>query len=452
MAQTTSAPNSALATKESLLSIARSRLANAYKASSTRPGISAVSFQPLLSRPNQDRVATLSWSIGGQRWLFLVVCDGHAGSATSDYTARRLPARIHAALTTFATSDKAPSLGSASSSDISQILVREIEAFDRHIGKALKKLVPDASRLSGDDARALLADAEKRDTLQRANHGTTLAAALVNLDERCVWSIGLGDSTIAITTTRNGPGERPRWKRLNELHRPTNPQEYFRVSMAHPGEDERNIIRNSDRILGALSITRAIGDFAMKLPSAYAANIFAHLPTSAHPDHLANVIEYSYSPPYISSTPHVTFLDLDTDGFWERDPAILVFSDGVDAVVEGVFVWRPDAPSDADPVHVLSLLLQDDPSARAEVEEILGHAIQPHWTGDANTAVELLGHLVGGADVRRVARVVDQARLASERPLFKMDDTSIVVCDLVRAAREGLVGEQADVKGKGREA
>ena len=181
---------------------------------------------------------------------------GHAGSATSDYTARRLPARINAALTAFATSDKAPSLGSASSSDISQLLVREVESFDRHIGKALKKLIPDASRLSGDDARALLADAEKRDTLQHANHGTTLAAALVNLDKHCLWSIGLGDSTVAITTTRNGPGERARWQRLNELHRPTNPQEYFRVSMAHPGEDERIIIRNSDRILGALSITR----------------------------------------------------------------------------------------------------------------------------------------------------------------------------------------------------
>lgn len=76
MAQTTSTATSAPPSKESLLSIARSRLANAYKASSSRPGISAVSFQPLLTRPNQDRVATLSWSIGGQRWLFLAVCDG----------------------------------------------------------------------------------------------------------------------------------------------------------------------------------------------------------------------------------------------------------------------------------------------------------------------------------------------------------------------------------------
>lgn len=187
----------------------------------------------------------------------------------------------------------------------------------------------------------------------------------------------------------------------------------------------------------------------MKLPSSYAANIFAHLPTTAHADHLANVIEYSYSPPYISSTPHISFLDLDAEGFWEHDPAILVFSDGVDAIVEGVFVWRPDAPSDADPVHLLSLLLQDDAASRAEAEEILGHTIQPHWNGDANTAVELLGHLVGGADVGRVARVVDQARLAAERPLFKLDDTSIVVCDLARAACDA--GEQSDVKGKGKE-
>ena len=143
---------------------------------------------------------------------------------------------------------------------------------------------------------------------------------------------------------------------------------------------------------------------------------------------------------------------LDADGFWERDPAVLVFSDGVDAIVEGAFVWRPDSPSDADPVHVMSLLLQDDAAAQAEVQEILGHTIQPHWNEGGNTAVESLGHLIGGADVGRLARVVDQARLAAERPLFKLDDTSIVVGDLVKAAAEDTAGEQVDVKGKGKAA
>ena len=39
-------------------------------------GVHTVTFQPLLSRVNQDRVVTESWDISGQTWVFLAVCDG----------------------------------------------------------------------------------------------------------------------------------------------------------------------------------------------------------------------------------------------------------------------------------------------------------------------------------------------------------------------------------------
>jgi pyruvate dehydrogenase phosphatase len=39
-------------------------------------GVYAVTYQPLKSRVNQDRVVTEKWDIGGQSWLFLAVCDG----------------------------------------------------------------------------------------------------------------------------------------------------------------------------------------------------------------------------------------------------------------------------------------------------------------------------------------------------------------------------------------
>jgi pyruvate dehydrogenase phosphatase len=41
-----------------------------------KEGVHAVSFQPMLSRVNEDRVVTENWDIGGQTWLFLAVCDG----------------------------------------------------------------------------------------------------------------------------------------------------------------------------------------------------------------------------------------------------------------------------------------------------------------------------------------------------------------------------------------
>jgi hypothetical protein len=64
----------------------------------------------------------------------------------------------------------------------------------------------------------------------------------------------LAELVPAVTTV--GGAEEPRWERLNELHKPTNPREYFRLSMAHPGEQERAIMRSSDRVLGAISLTR----------------------------------------------------------------------------------------------------------------------------------------------------------------------------------------------------
>jgi pyruvate dehydrogenase phosphatase len=39
-------------------------------------GVHTVTFQPLHSKINEDRVVTKSWDIDGQRWLFLAVCDG----------------------------------------------------------------------------------------------------------------------------------------------------------------------------------------------------------------------------------------------------------------------------------------------------------------------------------------------------------------------------------------
>ena len=46
-------------------------------------GVHAVTFQPLLSKINEDRVVTKSWDINGQRWLFLAVCDGEFQSCAS---------------------------------------------------------------------------------------------------------------------------------------------------------------------------------------------------------------------------------------------------------------------------------------------------------------------------------------------------------------------------------
>jgi pyruvate dehydrogenase phosphatase len=171
----------------------------------------------------------------------------------------------------------------------------------------------------------------------------------------------------------------------------------------------------------------------MKFHSAYLANLLRHLPTTAHPEHLENILEHSRTPPYLSATPSVRFFDLEP--LWARNPTVLVFSDGVDALVEGYYVFRPGDPSDADPAQVVAQLLQDD--VGPDVRRGLGHPVQARW--HANRAVDVLGNLVGGTDVRRLAQVLDQEKLANRDalPAFRVDDTSIIACDL-RRVKQGV--------------
>ena len=77
---------------------------------------------------------------------------------------------------------------------VSLTLRQEIERFDLNIGKAVKNLCRKPHELTEEGARALIQ--EHSDTLQRAFCGTTLAAALVNIMEKLLWAVGVGDSTV----------------------------------------------------------------------------------------------------------------------------------------------------------------------------------------------------------------------------------------------------------------
>jgi hypothetical protein len=57
-------------------------------------GVHTVSFQPLKSRINQDRLVTERWDIGGQTWLFLAVCDGKFVSHALQVTRRSFIAQV----------------------------------------------------------------------------------------------------------------------------------------------------------------------------------------------------------------------------------------------------------------------------------------------------------------------------------------------------------------------
>ncbi|KAI0359999.1 protein serine/threonine phosphatase 2C [Trametes cingulata] len=414
--------------KRSRQDVARRRIA--YKCIcglSASLGVQTVTFQPSDSCVNQDRVVAEKWDIQGDRWLFLAVCDGHFGTVTAEYTAKTLPTQLRRSLRSLLQHDLQKKLDRTNinqyQSEITVLLKREIEAFDEAIGGALQSICPKPEQLTEEEARRLIED--HGDVVSRAFEGTTLALALINVDQRFMWAAGVGDSTVGLSTL--GRDGKRRSEKLCEVHTFKNPQEYYRAVMAH-SHQEQPLLDWEDRILGWLSVPRAIGDFALKLPSSYLTNLFRYTSYAGRQD----ILKYApkiVTPPYIISEPSVRFTDLDP--VWGVENKILLFTDGVDNLVDGYIVFTPGQHSGVDPIDVVSSLLGDEVDPKTE--ETLGHPVEPMWSREENNKpLDILGNLLGGTDIQRLEMVTNEARLrdTGEGWPFHVDDTSIIVWGL----------------------
>ena len=175
-----------------------------------------------------------------------------------------------------------------------------------------------------------------------------------------------------------------------------------------------------------MDVYAAIGDFALKLPSAYMRYLFRFMPYEGHAD-LTTMHKRIQTPPYVIATPSVRFTDLRP--FQNNGPLLMLFSDGVDHLVDGYFVFSAGTSRNGDACDVVSRLLQDH--ADPAVEDLLGHKTQPRWSGDeGNRAVDVLGNLMGGLDSDRLQKMTDQTRFADKTtsPVFFVDDVTIVIC------------------------
>ena len=161
-------------------------------------------------------------SIREQEWLFLAVCDGeqsatfltraadrglpvkgHGGAATARYTASHLPSRIRAALERLIDTDLQGRLDRQNVFEkadvVSSELGRCIRDFDRELGHVVETICPGPSNISARQARRIVW--EYPDALHRACAGTTLAAAVINLQHRFLWTMNVGDSTVGQCAT-----------------------------------------------------------------------------------------------------------------------------------------------------------------------------------------------------------------------------------------------------------
>ncbi|KAH9856579.1 protein serine/threonine phosphatase 2C [Lenzites betulinus] len=385
----------------------------------------SATFQPLDERPNQDRHTTQQWDIMGQTWTFLAVCDGHSGSYfTAEYTITSLPNRLRKTLCTLIDQQ----LHGETDRDtlvrntelICSTLGNEVEQFDAELGAEIRAICPEPEKLNEDESKDLVD--KHLEVIRRAYSGTTFVAALVNVSQRCMWVFNTGDSTAGIST-QTSDGRRD-WVRLSVDHIMSTPQEYFRVSMAHPYSEHNDVTRNN-AVLGNLGMTRSIGDYYMKLPPSYITHLFTFLPgdPTYHPDP-----KYIKTPPYTIAKPSTRFFDLEP--VWDAKPMVFVFSDGIDHVVEHYSADVPNIKYPIDTGRLVAQLLGDDRDRR-EVAAFLGHPVEPGWNQDGNKAVEVIGNLFGGANAERIQAATIQASWdGDEWPEFYIDDTTLVVYTL----------------------
>ncbi|KAJ2977069.1 hypothetical protein NUW54_g11467 [Trametes sanguinea] len=272
------------------LEAARQRLLQAFQSTkSSPPDVHAVTFQPLGWDSNADRMVTERWTIRGQQWLFLAVCDGHGGSCTSQYTIETLPHRLRSALKRVVCKRFGGRID-RSNLDVAGVYVAsmfevEIVEFDRTLKRAVRELCPNPRELSKEQAEQLLLDHEE--IFLRAFQGTTLVLALINVDLHFMWAAGVGDSSVALSTT-NTAGSRS-VELLCKHHTFTDPQEYYRTIMAHHSS-EQNVVDHDNRLLGLLRMSRAIGDLPFKMERAYTRHLFQYFP-DYNPQSLARLAE-----------------------------------------------------------------------------------------------------------------------------------------------------------------
>ncbi|KAI0360008.1 protein serine/threonine phosphatase 2C [Trametes cingulata] len=392
-------------------------------------GVHTATLQPLAGYSNNDRHTAQSWTIHGQRWIFLAICDGHTGShVTAEYTVNTLPDKIKAALERFIekdmqrATDRETLLSNAEA--LSSTLGQVVERFDEKLGSEVKQICPKPKKLSEEESKALMR--VHFDVIERAFCGCTLVAALVNVESRCLWTLNVGDSTVGLSCeTENG---RRDWLRLSESHKLTNPQEYFRVVMEHPS-DERVQLTDDDRILGWLDMTRSIGDYSMKLKKAYITHLFDYNPDTRERNPKAPKAELVKTPPYLTAKPSVRFVDLGP--LWAAKPTVILFSDGVDDIVREYACYVPKVERKVDAGSVVAKILGND-ADRVEAGELLGHQVEPLWSEEGKLAVEVLENLFGGTDAERIEQVNQQAVWTDwdNPPDLYVDDTTLILCTL----------------------
>ncbi|KAF9025098.1 protein serine/threonine phosphatase 2C [Hymenopellis radicata] len=209
---------------------------------------------PLCKTKNEDRTSVFEFEQGTMISIF----DGHLTSEVSEYASQNLPKAIAARIS----ADMGPSL------DIPHIMKTTIEEFDSSLLRNFTKLFDEGEDFShekwNDKSEIYRVVGYRGDQTftdaRLAIVGSTALVAFINRARTHVWVASLGDSDAVC-----GRLQGDRWVpiKLSSSHNASNPKEVQRIEQEHPGETS---FIKWDRLLGWLSVTRALGDFQLKAP------------------------------------------------------------------------------------------------------------------------------------------------------------------------------------------
>ncbi|KXN90223.1 [Pyruvate dehydrogenase [acetyl-transferring]]-phosphatase 1, mitochondrial [Leucoagaricus sp. SymC.cos] len=321
----------------------------------------------------------------------------HAGHATVDHAVHSLPGQIR---------QKLESTPSRDPDAISNLLVDVVAAFDDAIAQDFFRIVPDRQtleQLSNEQLRTLVdgiqASPDNDAIIKRVMHGTTALISLLDPSRQNLWVASLGDCQAALGQ-KDKLGE---WTTsfLSSFHNGCDEAEVQRIRREHPGESE---CVHNDRVLGAIAVTRALGDHEFKFHPVFTDHILARTNpgfkffATTYQDFLARI----HTPPYLSNRPDVQHVNL-TDRDQYQEILLIMCSDGL-----------------------LDLYLDSSPSlSLKQLPQVWLTALDTRDTSlDAynNLSLALLRNALGGKDTEKVSR-----NITVEMTSRWMDDTTILV-------------------------
>jgi len=391
------------------------------------------------------------------------VLDGHGGTAFGEYTKKRLPYYLHAALADRSALKNGESINKLVNSFLSNDIDIDILNWRKYLNKYIEEL---SSNVQDENAGNILSyvsnplreifpskfstsnlsfenidivesirdaflrlDADiideikylsRNKTLDTRKKGLTLSGccglvAYLNKDE--LYIANAGDCRAVLGTNTNGE-----WSAvpLSPDHTSAaNTNEVQRILSEHPSEESRSCIQYG-RLLGRLAPLRAFGDIQFKLSASESHSIL-----SGHSKY--KPMPMLKTPPYLTAEPDVFHYKLEAN-----DEFIVLASDGL---------W--DMLSNEDVVNIVAAYLEGNSVSLlkerahmfgvANCDEIIANPQSFMDTADENVASFLIRFALGGYDELNLMSMLS---LPHPEVRYYRDDISIMVIFLNRSSEE----------------